>query len=187
MFERFTADARGTVVRAQEHAARRKGPTITPTHLLLALTDGRLSGLLEGYGIDAGTIERLAPGRRARAIDDDTALRSIGVDMHAIRESVESAFGPGALEATPQPRRRSPMWRRRDGGGHKAFTPNAKKALELSLREAIRLNAREITAESLLLGLLRTGDPHVTDILEHAEVNQADLRADLESRIREAA
>lgn len=36
--------------------------------------------------------------------------------------------------------------------GHRAFTTNAKKVLESSLREAIRLDAHEINAECLLLG-----------------------------------
>lgn len=187
MFERFTAEARSTVVRAQEHAVERKDSTITPTHLFLALTKGSLGSLLLSHGIDAETIERLAPGSKAHAIDDDTALRTIGVDLHAIRESVESAFGPGALDAAPMPLRRWSAWTRRSNRGHRAFTTTAKKALELSLREAIGLDAREIGAESLLLGLLRTGDPELTYIFEHTALNQADLCIDLESRIRQAA
>ena len=155
--------------------------------LVLALTEGRLGSLLVSHGIDAETIERLAPGSKARTIDDDTALRTIGVDLHAIRQSVESAFGPGALDTAPTPHRRWSAWTRRGNRGHRAFTTNAKKALELSLREAIRLDSREISAESLLLGLLRTGDPELTYIFEHAALNQADLRIDLESLIRQAA
>lgn len=187
MFERFTAEARSTVVGAQEHSARRKDSTIDATHLLLALTKGDLSSLLTSYGIDAESIERLAPGSKARAIDDDTALRAIGVDVHAIRQSIESTFGSGALDVAPRPRSRWAAWMHSADRGHKNFTANAKKALELSLRETIRLNADEIGAESLLLGLLRTEDPEVTDILKHAAVNQAELRADLELRIRQAA
>ncbi len=37
------------------------------------------------------------------------------------------------------------------------FTPGAKKALELSLREAIAAGDREIGAEHVLLGVLREG------------------------------
>ena len=37
------------------------------------------------------------------------------------------------------------------------FTPEAKKALELALREAIAAGDREIGAEHVLLGLLREG------------------------------
>ncbi|MEP7161951.1 MAG: Clp protease N-terminal domain-containing protein [Dermatophilaceae bacterium] len=187
MFERFTAEARSTVLHAQEHAARRKDSSITPTHLLLALSDGNLSSLLTRYGINTEQIERYAPGHHARAVDDDTALRSIGVDLHAIREAVESAFGPGALETAPRPRRRWPTRTPGTNSGHKAFNGNAKKALELSLRETIRLDAREISAESILLGLLRTGDPELATVFEHSATNQTDLRIELESHVRKAA
>ncbi len=198
MFERFTAEARSTVVRAQQHAVRRKDFSITPVHLLLALTDGSLSGLLVSYGIDTETVDHLAPGNEARALDDDTALRSIGVDMHAIRTSVEAAFGPGALEGRSSPRRRWPPWTRRahparhhacgtHGDPHLAFTANAKKALELSLRESLRLDTHEIGAEGLLLGLLRAGDRELTDILEHTTVSLTDLRSEIEARVRHAA
>ena len=37
------------------------------------------------------------------------------------------------------------------------FTPEAKKSLELALREAIAAGDREIGAEHVLLGLLREG------------------------------
>lgn len=187
MFERFTADARTTVVRAQVHAARRRDSTIAPTHLLLALTEGRLGGLLEGYNVTAETVERDAPAGTSHSIDDDVALRSIGIDLYAIRASIESAFGPGALETPRGPSRRFAPWARRGNRRHRAVADNAKKALELSLRETIRLDAREIGAESLLLGLLRTGDPELTRVFEHAGVNQANLRTDLETRIRHAA
>lgn len=187
MFERFTAEARSTVVGAQDHAARRGDSTIDPTHLLLALTEGNLSSLLTSCGIDAETIERLSPGSKARAIDDDTALRTIGVDLQAIRQSIEATFGSSALDFAPRPCSRWTAWMHPGDRGHKDFTPSAKKALELSLRETIRLNAREIGAESLLLGLLRTEDSEVIDLLKRAAVNQAELRADLELRIRQAA
>ncbi len=39
-----------------------------------------------------------------------------------------------------------------------AFTRETKKALELSLREALHLNHNYIGTEHLLLGLLRTND-----------------------------
>lgn len=185
MFERFTAEARSAVVGAQEHAARRGDPAITVTHLLLALTEGSLSGLLSAYGIDAETIERLAPGRTARAIDDSDALRTIGVDLDAIRRSIEAAFGSGALEAASSRRRRVRM-RRRDRG-HRAFSASAKLALELSLRETIRLPGRQIGAESLLLGLLGSDDPELAHLMRQVPADLADLRLHVESRIRDAA
>lgn len=187
MFERFTAEARNTVVGAQEHAVRRKDTTVAPMHLLLALTQGSLSSLLTSYGIDTATIDHLAPGSKSRAIDDDTALRSIGVDLHAIRESIESAFGPGALDVGPRTRSPWAALKHSKDRGHKGFSANAKKVLELSLRETIRLNARAIGSESVLLGLLCAEDPEVTDILKRMAVDQHELRTDLELRISQAA
>ena len=42
--------------------------------------------------------------------------------------------------------------------GHIPFTPRAKKALELSLREALQLSHNYIGTEHILLGLIREGD-----------------------------
>jgi hypothetical protein len=41
------------------------------------------------------------------------------------------------------------------GGGHIPFSPDAKKVLELALREAIRSSDRRIGTEHILLGILR--------------------------------
>ena len=43
-------------------------------------------------------------------------------------------------------------------GGQLPFTPYAKKAMELALREALSLGHNYIGTEHLLLGLIRTGD-----------------------------
>lgn len=53
-----------------------------PTHLLLALSEGRLSSLLLSYGIGVETVERHAPGSTTRTVDDDTVLRTIGELTH---------------------------------------------------------------------------------------------------------
>jgi ATP-dependent Clp protease ATP-binding subunit ClpC len=49
--------------------------------------------------------------------------------------------------------------------GHIPFTPRAKKVLELSLREAIRLGHNYIGTEHVLLGLLREGEGVAAQIL----------------------
>ncbi|AEG43545.1 Clp protease N-terminal domain-containing protein [Isoptericola variabilis] len=79
-------------------------------------------------------------------------LRSVGVDVEAVRARAEATFGPGALDRGPHRRRR----RRR----HRwPFTADAKKALELSLREAVRLGDRHIEGAHVLLGMLRAECP----------------------------
>ena len=49
--------------------------------------------------------------------------------------------------------------------GHIPFTPRAKKALELSLREALQLGHNYIGTEHVLLGLLREGTGVAADVL----------------------
>jgi Clp amino terminal domain, pathogenicity island component/UvrB/uvrC motif len=70
------------------------------------------------------------------------ALASLGIALPAVREQVEEIIGLGKHTPT----------------GHIPFTPRAKKVLELSLREAMRLDHLYIGTEHILLGLLREGD-----------------------------
>ena len=69
------------------------------------------------------------------------ALQSLDITLDAAREQVQEIIGPGAQE----PR------------GHIPFTPRAKKILELSLREALKLGSEVIGTEHLLLGLVDEG------------------------------
>nr|WP_226363953.1 Clp protease N-terminal domain-containing protein [Pseudonocardia abyssalis] len=66
-----------------------------------------------------------------------------------MRRQVEDAFGPGALD---RPRSRGRRW----FSGHIPFDRDAKKALELALREALRSRHNYIGCEHVLLGLLRS-------------------------------
>ncbi|WP_439646590.1 Clp protease N-terminal domain-containing protein [Streptacidiphilus jiangxiensis] len=58
------------------------------------------------------------------------------------------------------------------------FTPDAKKALELSLREALAAKSREILPEHLLLGLI-SGDVPAARLLADHGFDLATLRARL--------
>ncbi|MEY9844162.1 Clp protease N-terminal domain-containing protein [Streptacidiphilus sp. MAP5-3] len=159
MFERFTADCRRTVVLAQEEARMLRHPMTGSEHLLLGLLglpDDASVALLADGGLDLPTarqsVQRLHDATGPEL--DAEALGTIGIDLDTVREKVEAVFGVGALSATA-----GPGDRRRGGrsvpGGHLPFTPDAKKALELSLREALALSSREILPGHLLLGLLR--------------------------------
>ena len=77
------------------------------------------------------------------------ALVELGVSLKIARIQVESAIGRG----TESP------------GGYIPFTPRAKKALELSLREALTLGHNYIGTEHLLLGLIREGGGVAAQIL----------------------
>jgi ATP-dependent Clp protease ATP-binding subunit ClpA len=62
------------------------------------------------------------------------------------------------------------------------FTARAKKALELSLREAINLSQRDLRAEHLVLGLLREGDGVAARILAERGVTHAAARERIAGR-----
>ena len=133
MFERFSGEARRTVVAAQE-LARAYGHTwIGTEHLLLALLDG-------------------PEGVAARAV------AALGLSADGVRAEIERVVPPTGVEV---------------GKEHIPFTPRAKKVLELSLRESMRLKQRSIEAGHILLGLIREGQ----GVAAMALVNQgADLR-----------
>ena len=160
MFERFTNEARNAVVAAQQEARRLGHDCVGTEHVLL--------GLLQGEGIAARTLADL--GVTADAVEREVlafvrpspfgaanaeALGTIGIDLEEVRRRLEATFGPGALRWRPGRRggRRGPL-----PGAHIPFSPRAKKVLELSLREALRLEHNYIGTEHILLGLVREGE-----------------------------
>lgn len=153
MFERFTDAARRVVVIAQEQARERRAGRIGPEHLLLGILHCPGSPgeeLLRAAGVGIDRVEAaLAPAGQDAAT---AALASIGIDLDEVRRRVEENFGPGALD---RPRAARGRW----WAGHIPFERSAKKALELGLREAIRLGDREIGTEHVLLGLLWPDHP----------------------------
>ena len=84
------------------------------------------------------------------------ALESLDISLGGVREKVQEKIGPG--QNAPS--------------GHIPFTPRAKKVLELSLREALKLGHNYIGTEHILLGLIREGEGVAAQVL--VEMN-ADL------------
>lgn len=147
MFEKFTDPARRAVVLAQEETRERRSDRIAPEHLLFGVL--RCPGtpgeeLLRDAGVGVDDAERALAVVRP---DDAGALATLGIDLDEVRRAAEESFGPGALERT------GGRWGRWFGG-HIPFHGDTKKALELALREAVRLGDRHIGTEHLLLGLL---------------------------------
>lgn len=198
MFERFTGEARATVVRAEAEAAGLGQPFIGTEHLLLALFDpgsGAAAGVLADTGLTGervrGDIRRLVAGG-GRVLDeaDAEALRSLGIDLGAVRAAIEESFGPGVLDdvlATRGRCRRSWLAARRSSGARRPFSPRAKKAMALSLREAVALRHNYIDSCHLLLGLLREGDGLAARILSDAGVDLHALRQRTIASMRQAA
>lgn len=77
------------------------------------------------------------------------ALLALDVSLEDVRSGVEQIVGRGGDVPS----------------GHVPFTPRAKKVLELSLREAVRLGHNYIGTEHLLLGLLREGEGVAAHVL----------------------
>jgi ATP-dependent Clp protease ATP-binding subunit ClpC len=89
------------------------------------------------------------------------ALESLGITEEAARQQVEEIIGRGQQDP---PR------------GHIPFTPRAKKALQLSMREAIALGHAYIGTEHILLGLLRQDDGAVIRVLNGLGVDPNRVR-----------
>ncbi|MBF6334317.1 Clp protease [Nocardia abscessus] len=162
MFERFTRSARTAIVVAQEDARELRSSTIDVEHVLLGLLaqgEPELTALLAGAGLThAGVLRTLAEQGKGDPLgaEDAEALRSIGIDLDAVRESLEAHFGEDALErAAPEPRRGLFGWGRAGDYRHIPFTRDAKKVLELSLREALGRKDKTIESGHILLGILR--------------------------------
>ncbi|ACQ81265.1 Clp domain protein [Beutenbergia cavernae DSM 12333] len=178
MFERFTDPARAAVVHAQERARAMRAPRVGSEHLLLGVADtgGAGGAALRTAGLDTPRLAELAAGAAEDDLDPE-ALATLGIDLDAVRARTDALFGSGALERAGS---------RRPRGGHIPFEQETKKALELALREAIRLRQRHIDTGHLLLGILRA-DCTGRRVLQRAGADVDDLRAITVTAIAEAA
>jgi hypothetical protein len=89
-------------------------------------------------------------------------LASLGIGLEAVRRQVQEIIGLG--QQAPS--------------GDIPFTPGAKKALELSLREARRLGRDHIGTGHILLGLISEGEGVAAQVLAKAgaDLDQARMR-----------
>ena len=202
MFERFTPGAREVVVGARELAVARGDRSFGTEHMLLAVVEGDTDvaralaalGLTPervGAALDAPppAVEATGQGEPpTAALSDEEALRDLGIDLEAVRRRAEELFGPGALDRATDGSTGS-RWRRgrsaparcgdgdvpRSGGGRLRFTADGKKALELALREALRLDSRSISVEHVVLGMVRA-DGAATRLVRGLGVEPDDVR-----------
>lgn len=87
-------------------------------------------------------------------------FNELEVSEETVRQAVRSMVGTGTSSPT----------------GHIPFTPRCKKAIELSLREALQLGHNYIGAEHLLLGLLRLDDGAGCQVLRNCDLDLKLLR-----------
>lgn len=191
MFERFAADARETVVGAQEVARSRGDDSIDAAHLLLSLArqdGGAGAAALAAVGVDADALERHVDSARRHDTLDGPALAALGIDLDEIRARTDATFGPGALDRAGDDERRRG---RRNRRSHIPFTPEAKKALELSLREAVHEGSRTIDSGHVLAAVARakgsTAHRALADALAEAGSDVTGLRSALVAQHRKAS
>ncbi|MDT5257749.1 MAG: hypothetical protein QOD10_2829 [Mycobacterium sp.] len=191
MFERFTRHARVAVVLAQEEARELRTREIAPQHLLLGILQAAgndLSAALGGYGLTTDVVRarliEAAPKTDESFDEDAEALRAIGIDLTAVRDSVARTFGADAFDnALSRSGRRRGRQRR---SSHLPFNRGAKKSLELAVREMLAHKDNEIGCEHLLLGILRSGDKAAIGLItEHVYTGQ--LRASILALLDKAA
>jgi ATP-dependent Clp protease ATP-binding subunit ClpA len=189
VFERFTDKAKAVVHGAQVEAQARAASHVRSEHLLAALLAGPESvaqrALLRD-GVDLPALLRTVrgvpdPASPSTAPQDDAqALAALGIDLDEVRRQVEDAFGPGALERTRAAQR----------GGRRGFARwdrSAKKVLELSLREALRMRHNYIGTEHVLLGLLHPGTGAGQELLTGAGVRLESARTHVADLLRDRA
>jgi ATP-dependent Clp protease ATP-binding subunit ClpA len=183
MFERFRQDARRAVMRAREEAAAAGQGEIGCGHLLVGLLAeaGPAAAAMTAAGLELTALRsRLPQAGRAEPDElDADALASVGIDLDQVRRAAEATFGPGALDRARRARARKP--------GRMRLTAGAKKALELALRAAIELRHRELTGGHLLIGIIDQGHNGALDLLSAFAASPAALRADVITRLAEAA
>jgi prophage maintenance system killer protein len=88
------------------------------------------------------------------------ALESLGISREDVRVQAEEIIG----------------YRQGSPAGPIPFTARAKKALELSLREALQLGHHYIGTEHLLLGLLREGESIAAQVVTRLGTDYAQVR-----------
>jgi ATP-dependent Clp protease ATP-binding subunit ClpA len=177
MLERFSDAGRSAVFAAKAEAARFGHHYIGTEHLLLGLVGGTdtTAAVLGEAGLNLASVRQAirarVPGSGQLDEDDAKALKAIGVDLELVRSTVESTFGPDALNPVHEHRGRIPLTRR------------AKKVLGLALRESVRLDGRAIGSEHVLLGLVREGEGLACVVMEDLGVSPDGLRDQVLTRM----
>ncbi len=94
----------------------------------------------------------------------------IGIDVSEIQRRADDTFGAGAFRF-PRP----------------AFTPRAKNALRLTLREATDLGHQRVDTEDMLLGLLAESEGVALQVLSALDVDAVALRQSVLDRVARQA
>jgi hypothetical protein len=169
MLDRFTGGAREAVYEGMAEARRLGATSVGPEHLLVgvaahhAVVVGVLpfpTGVVVRGAFLPTNVVRAEDLRRMLVADDPEAhaLAAIGISLPEVRQTLEETFGPDALSCD----------------GRLPFRADAKRTLELALREAGELKRRRIGITELLLGLLRERS-RASELLERLDVDPMEV------------
>lgn len=172
MFERFSHDAREIIAAAYERVADQNAQEINNMDVLAALLRFPASGagrLLVRLGValeDVGAEVQRVRRRGGITEADARALGEFGIEVDHIVDRIEQIHGANAIANA------------RKGPGHPRRIPladDSKKTLEVSLKEVVRLGARHLGSEHILLALAILRGP-AADILARFDIDAHRLR-----------
>jgi ATP-dependent Clp protease ATP-binding subunit ClpA len=168
---------------ARDEAAAFRHDFIGTEHVLVALVgrNDETGRALRRFDLDAegvrADIRRLVgEGPAPEDVFDAEALRAIGIDLDAVRERVEAAFGGGALERAG----RRPG---QCGGADFGISPRLKQAVERAWQEAVRRDT-ELTAAAVAVGIAQQRDSVAARILDAHGISPERLCAALDTAAR---
>jgi ATP-dependent Clp protease ATP-binding subunit ClpA len=203
MAERLTREAMAIPMLAFELAIRLGHEYLGGEHLLLALVsiDQPAGAVLRERGVTPERVEaEIISLSGARLFDDldRDALAAIGIDVGAVRASVEARFGPAAVSQAAQAAGRGRSGasrvldnvRRRSGaqrdGVFLPHGPGTVQSLENACHEARAGNAPRAGVEHLALGILAVSEGLVPVILSALGAPAPALRTAIQDRCRQA-
>lgn len=177
---------------AREEATLARHGYVGVEHLLLVLAQtAEIAAPLDDHGV---TVTRardavwlvVSSGRGdGPRFDAATLLATLGIDLDQIRRQVDRQFGPDALHKLYA----SPVgWNLRPRGPLCELppSPNLKKAVSTALGTCWDAAPPQLN-ERLLLAALDSDSPALTAVLTELHVAAAQLRADVDARLRLAS
>ncbi|MGD0700272.1 MAG: Clp protease N-terminal domain-containing protein [Trebonia sp.] len=198
---RMTPDAIAVAIGAYEHALRLGHGYLGAEHFLLALanSDQPAGPVLRGNGVTPERVEQEIARQAGAALFSDLdrdALAAIGIDVNAVRASVEASFGPEALTSASQALHPEPRVRRLDprrvsgasrDGVFLRHSPSAEQSVHNSQVLAQARHDPQVTVEHLALGLLAVSEGPAPSILSALDVSAEQLRVAILARYRRPA
>jgi ATP-dependent Clp protease ATP-binding subunit ClpA len=198
---RMTQGALAVAIGAYEHALRLGHRYLGSEHFLLALAsaDQPACTVLREHGVTPERVEEEIARQAGDALLGDLdgeALTAIGIDVSAVRASIEASFGPEALASAARALHREPRVRRLDprrvsgaerDGVFLPHSPGVEQSLHNARAAAQARRDIQIGVEHLALGLLASSEGPVHSILSALAVSAAQLRGAILDRYQQAS